>query len=48
MTAVLVDSNVLLDVLTVDERWLSWSTAAIEAVADRFRLVINPVFYAEV
>lgn len=48
MTAVLVDSNVLLDVLSLDERWLSWSRAAIEAAGDYSRLVINPVVYAEV
>jgi hypothetical protein len=44
MTTVLVDSNVLLDVPS----WLSWSAEAIEQAADRYRLVINPVIYAEV
>ena len=48
MTAVLVDSNVLLDLMTEDARWLSWSAAAVEKAADRFRLVINPIIYAEV
>src|SRR5579883_2862827 len=48
MTAVLVDANVLLDVMTEDARWLAWSTEAIERTADRCRLVINPVIYAEV
>ena len=48
MTAILVDSNVLLDVMTEDPRWLAWSAAAIELAADSFRLVINPVIYAEV
>jgi hypothetical protein len=48
VTAVLVDSNVLLDVMTEDPRWLAWSAEAIERAADRFRLVINPVIYAEV
>ena len=48
MTAVLVDSNVLLDVMIEDPRWLAWSAEAIERAADRFRLVINPVVYAEV
>jgi predicted nucleic acid-binding protein len=48
MTAVLVDANVLLDVMTADARWLAWSAAALEAAADRYRLVINPVIYAEV
>ena len=48
MTAVLVDANVLLDVMTEDPRWLAWSAQAIERAADRYRLVINPVIYAEV
>jgi predicted nucleic acid-binding protein len=48
MTAVLVDSNVLLDVITEDAHWFSWSAAAIGHAADRFRLVINPIVYAEV
>jgi len=48
MTAVLVDANVLLDVMTEDARWLAWSAGALERAADRYRLVINPVIYAEV
>jgi predicted nucleic acid-binding protein len=48
MSAVLVDANVLLDVMTEDARWLAWSAQAIERAADRYRLVINPVIYAEV
>src|SRR5277367_4119776 len=48
MTAVLIDANVLLDVMTEDAHWLAWSAGAIERAADRHRLVINPVIYAEV
>lgn len=48
MTAVLVDANVLLDVMTEDAQWFQWSAQAIERAADRYRLVINPVIYAEV
>jgi predicted nucleic acid-binding protein len=48
MTAVLVDSNVLLDVATNDSNWVTWSANAIETAADRFRLVINAVIYGEV
>ena len=43
-----MDSNVLLDIMTEDPRWFSWSAAAIERAADRLRLVINPIVYAEV
>jgi len=48
MTAILVDSNVLLDLMTEDAKWFAWSAAAVERAADRFRLVINPIIYAEV
>jgi predicted nucleic acid-binding protein len=48
MTAVLVDSNVLLDVITEDARWFSWSVETIRRTANQFRLVINPIVYAEV
>lgn len=48
MTALMIDSNVLLDVMTEDPRWFAWSAHALEQAADRFRLVINPVVYAEV
>lgn len=48
MSAVIVDSNVLLDVFTEDSRWLSWSSNALERIANEFRIVINPVIYGEV
>lgn len=48
MTAVLVDSNVLLDLMSEDVDWFTWSAGAIEHAADHFRLVINAVIYSEV
>ena len=48
MTAVLIDSNVLLDVMTEDPRWFPWSAAALESAANSFRLVVNAIVYAEV
>lgn len=48
MTAILVDANVLLDVMTEDARWYAWSADALAYAADRHRLVINPIVYAEV
>jgi hypothetical protein len=47
MTAVLVDANVLLDVMTEGTRWLAWSANAPEGAADRYRLVTSPIIYAE-
>ncbi|MCC6847540.1 MAG: type II toxin-antitoxin system VapC family toxin [Deltaproteobacteria bacterium] len=44
----LIDSNVLLDVLTEDPRWWAWSAKALETQADRDVLAINPIIYAEV
>jgi predicted nucleic acid-binding protein len=46
--ATLVDSNVLLDVMTEDPVWAAWSSEALAAAADRSVLVINPLIYAEV
>jgi predicted nucleic acid-binding protein len=46
--ATLVDSNVILDVVTEDEEWLDWSAAMLGRAADAQRLVINPLIYAEV
>lgn len=48
MTPVLVDSNVLLDVLTEDPRWYAWSSDALLRCAETSPLVINPIVYAEV
>lgn len=48
MPAVLVDSNVLLDVLTEDPEWYDWSADALSVEGDRSVLVINPIIYAEV
>jgi predicted nucleic acid-binding protein len=46
--ATLVDSNVILDVVTEDSEWFDWSAAALARVAEKDRLIINPLVYAEV
>lgn len=48
MTAVLVDANVLLDVMTGDPTWSGWSAEALQQAADSSRLVINAIIHAEV
>jgi hypothetical protein len=48
VSAVLVDSNVLLDIMTEDPQWFSWSADALARAAETTRLVINPIIYAEV
>lgn len=45
---VLVDSSVLIDVLTEDQRWFDWSATALASAADRSLVAINPIIYAEV
>ena len=46
--AVLVDSNVVLDIFTETEPWFSWSSAALAEAASHSRLIINPIIYGEV
>lgn len=46
--ATLVDSCVLLDVITGDKQWADWSAEQIAAALDAGRVVINPLIYAEV
>jgi predicted nucleic acid-binding protein len=48
VAGVLVDSNIILDIVTEDADWLDWSADALERSAESARLVINPVIYAEV
>jgi len=43
----LVDTNVLLDLVTNDETWADWSVAQLEEASFRGPLVINDVVYAE-
>jgi predicted nucleic acid-binding protein len=45
---VLVDSDVLLDIFTIDPQWYEWSAAALTEVAERSVLVVNPIIYAEI
>ncbi len=46
--ATLVDSCVLLDVITGDDRWVDWSASQLAVAMDAGRVVINPLIYAEV
>ena len=44
----LIDSNVLLDILTEDPDWFEWSSNTIIRYAEDHVLAINPIIYAEV
>lgn len=48
MSQILVDSNVLLDVLTDDAQWFQWSAKALADAASHAQPCINPLIYAEV
>jgi len=45
--ATLVDTSVLLDVLTEDPQWSQWSAGRLAEAADGGLLAINPIIYAE-
>jgi predicted nucleic acid-binding protein len=44
----MVDTCVLLDILTDDAEWADWSATAVAEARDIGDLVINPIIYAEV
>ena len=44
----LVDTNVLLDVLTQDETWYEWSVGSLTTAMELGLIRINPIIYAEV
>ncbi len=47
MSAVLVDTCVLIDVLEDDPQWADWSIQQLRAQSQIRRLTINPIVYAE-
>lgn len=48
MTDILVDSNIILDVLTEDPQWFEWSSQMLTEYAVQKTLIINPLIYAEI
>jgi predicted nucleic acid-binding protein len=48
MSGVLIDSNILIDVLTEDPNWFGWSAEQLEQLGNRHILYINEIVYAEV
>lgn len=45
---IVVDSNVILDIVTEDKKWFTWSSETLAQYSETHVLVINPVIYAEV
>ncbi len=48
MKNVLVDSNVILDIVTEDANWFEWSSNKVSECAKQNILGINSIIYAEV
>lgn len=48
MTVVLVDTNVILDILTEDRDWRDWSEDALAKATHESSVLINPIVYAEI
>jgi len=44
----LVDTNVIVDIITQDEVWSSWAERALRKAAEHSTLAINPIIFAEV
>jgi predicted nucleic acid-binding protein len=47
VTVFLVDSSVLLDVVTDDPTWADWSQGQLDIASRAGELAINPIIYAE-
>ena len=43
-----MDSNIILDIVTEDQRWFEWSSATLSRLVEKHVLAINPIIYAEV
>lgn len=43
----MLDSNVLLDIVTADEKWLDWSVDQFRTAAAEGHIQISPIIYAE-
>jgi len=45
---ILVDSNILLDILTIDLQWYDWSASKLSLIAESHELIINDIIYTEI
>lgn len=45
---VLIDSNILLDIFTEDQKWYEWSSTTLAECAEHGLLYINPIIYSEI
>lgn len=45
---VLIDSNVILDIVTNDKHWCNWAIDTLEQYRKKYRLMINSIVYSEI
>ena len=45
---ILVDSNVIIDIVTQGQEWSAWSERAFADAAERAPIMINPLIYEEI
>jgi predicted nucleic acid-binding protein len=45
---IIVDSNIILDIVTKDHTWYDWSSSQLQILAESHRLVINDIIYSEI
>ena len=45
---ILVDSNILLDIITIDPKWYNGSSSKLSTLAESHELIINDIIYTEV
>jgi predicted nucleic acid-binding protein len=45
---ILVDSNILLDIFTIDAQWYDWSASKLSKLAESHELIINDIIYTEI
>ncbi|MSO14625.1 type II toxin-antitoxin system VapC family toxin [Rickettsiales endosymbiont of Trichoplax sp. H2] len=46
--SIIIDSNIILDILTEDRTWFKWSSEMLEEYAENNELIINQIIYAEI
>ncbi|MFP3012103.1 MAG: type II toxin-antitoxin system VapC family toxin [Rickettsia sp.] len=45
---ILVDSNIILDIITFDNNWYEWSSDQIKLLSQFHELIINDIIYTEI
>jgi predicted nucleic acid-binding protein len=45
---ILIDSNVILDIITQDKNWYDWSSKQLASMVESNELIINDIIYTEI